>query len=453
MQLAKQKGKLGLLFLGRTRPGFDPEWGAEMKRAIRGFLDSSGYRYFVPSENIPTDAALRDALEKCRREAVDVLVVTQPTVSDGRLAPILAQAWGQPLVLWATPEKHSGYMISSNSLVGTHIFASTLRQLHHRFELVYGSPEATETGEQLELAIALTAAVTTLARAKIGLIGYHAPGFINLAADPAAASSTFGVQLHHQSIHEFLQRLEALPEQKVAADLAEFNKLGIPLKDVGEEDLPLASRFYLAFKECLQEESLAALAVRCWPELPNLTGQWPYLSISRLISEGAVVAQEGDVDGAIAMLAARSMGMGAVYLSDWLEHDRSTVTIWHTGAIPFDLCEPIGSEGGPRVARQFNIKKPAVIEATLKKDLPVTIFRIWRCDSRYRCAALEGQTIAPARHLLGNNGLARIEGVDVRQWFDTMLHEGFPHHVLVVQGRQREALRRFCRQTGVQWLQ
>ena len=31
----------------------------------------------------------------CRTEGCDVLVCIQPTISDGRLAPVLAQQWGK----------------------------------------------------------------------------------------------------------------------------------------------------------------------------------------------------------------------------------------------------------------------------------------------------------------------------------------------------------------------
>jgi hypothetical protein len=45
------------------------------------------------------------------------VVAIQPVISDGRLAPVLAQSWQHPLVLWATPEEQTGQMISGNSLV------------------------------------------------------------------------------------------------------------------------------------------------------------------------------------------------------------------------------------------------------------------------------------------------------------------------------------------------
>jgi L-fucose isomerase-like protein len=144
--------------------------------------------------------------------------------------------------------------------------------------------------------------------------------------------------------------------------------------------------------------------------------------------------------------------MGPVYLSDWLEHDHCSIAIWHTGAVPLEFCHPVGSERGPHVARHFNVRKPAVIEATLLSDLPVTIFRLWSCDGEYKLTALEGRTLAPKRHLLGNNGVVEIQGVDVRQWFDQLIHEGLPHHILVAGGHHRERLRRFARQMEIGWI-
>ncbi len=140
------------------------------------------------------------------------------------------------------------------------------------------------------------------------------------------------------------------------------------------------------------------------------------------------------------------------YLSDWLEHDDKTVTLWHAGNAPLDMLEPVGSELGPRIARHFNNHKPAVVEGTLKADMPVTIFRFWSCDQHYLLAAIEGRTIPPRRHLMGTNGLAEIEGGNVRQRFRELLHAGMPHHVAVFPGQHIEILRRFARLVRVNWI-
>ena len=71
-------------------------------------------------------------------------------------------------------------------------------------------------------------------------------------------------------------------------------------------------------------------------------GQWCYMALARLATEGFPVACEGDVDGALGCLVGKLLGCGAVYLSDWLEHDASQLTLWHGGMAPLQLRCNIG---------------------------------------------------------------------------------------------------------------
>jgi len=449
--MSDRRPKVGLLFLGRQRPGFDPEWGREMRAKIRSFLDRSGLEVTVPSDNIAEEGGLREAIAACRDSGVAALVVAQPTISDGRLAPILGQLWAGPLVLWATPEKPTGEMISSNSLVGTHVFAATLRQLDRPFELLIGGPEDEGFLEKFTDAVRLTATLSGVHSAKVGLVGYHAPGFIDLQADAAELSRKLGSQLFHLSVGEFLQRVHAQEETAVKKDVDATLAIGLPFRGLDAESLPLQSRFYLAIRELMEGEHLSTLALRCWPDLPDQLGAWPYVAVSRLASEGAAVLTEGDVDGTIAVYIAEGLGHGPVYVSDWLEHDRKRVTIWHTGSPPFQLCDPIGTETGPTIAVHFNNRKPAVVEATIRRDMEATTFRLWRCDGAYHLAAFEGRTVAPTRHLLGVNGVFESAGVDVVDWFDRVVHEGMPHHICIAPGHFAGLLKRYARLAGIVW--
>jgi len=442
--------RLGVLFLGRERPGFDPQWGSEMERKVKGFLESSPYQTF-PQKAV-NDSSLREALTRCREEDYDALVVLQTTMSDGRLAPILAQQWENPLILWATPERPEGPMISSNSLVGTHIFASTLRQLRRPFEIVYGDPSETRVRDELHAAIRVSVAARYLKSAKLGLIGYHAPGFIDMHADPFDLNAAFGVQMHHFGLQELMDNAQALSEEAVREDVETVLGMGLPFEGITAEDLPPNSRLYLAMRQMIEEESLDALAVREWPELPNVMGHWPYLAIVRLTMEVCPTAMEGDADGALSCLVGQMLGLGPAYLSDWLEHDRETITLWHMGNAPLDMCEPVGSQYGPQLAKHFNIPKPVVINANLKVGQPVTLFRLWRCDGRYLLMAHDAETVSPKRHLLGTNGLVKIEDRNGYEWFDALCHAGMPHHVAVFQGHHQKLLRRFARQANVEWV-
>ncbi len=443
---------VGVIFLGRLRGGFDPEWGARVREDVKRAFDELPYRAIVPSDNIATDRDLQDAIAVCRREGCSVLVICQTTISDGRLASVLLREWGSPFVLWATPEKPEGSMISANSLVGTHVFAATMRQLHRRFELVYGAPDDTEVRQQLTEAIGQAYASVRLASAKVGLIGYHAPGFVDLHADPVSLRDHLGANLHHHSSPELIGRVTGKHgERELAGEVESIEALGLPDETGSDDAMEMQARYALAFRSFFAEESLDALAFRCWPDLPSNLGHWPYLTLARLVTGGVPIAMEGDVDGALASLAAECMGIGPVYLTDWLEHDRSRIVIWHTGAAPFDFCEPAGKPGAPRLGVQFNNRLPTVVDATIRAGMDVSLFRMWRCDGRYRMTALEGRTVAPEQDRMATNGVFETDTVDVRQWFDERLHDGMPHHVCVIPGHHAERLRRFARLHEIEW--
>jgi L-fucose isomerase-like protein len=447
-----QQVTLGVVFLGRRRPGFDMEWGRQMEQRARRVLQEMSFTVFEPPEKAIDEPSLRKVMSACEERGANCIVLLQTTMGDGRLAPTLAQIWPDPPVLWATPEKPEGDMISSCSLVGTHAWASTLRQMGHSFELVHGDPDAAETRERLQESVRLAATVRWLRRLRLGLVGGQAPGYFAMSADPFTMHGQLGIQLQTFSLLEFAKVVQDVSDRAVAEDVARVKALGLPHKDTTDDDLPMASRLYLAMRWYLDNENLDALAVRCWPEMPDVFGQWPYLGIARLANEGRAVVCEGDADGAISAWMGESLGLGRCYLSDWLEHDAETITLWHIGAAPMALSPPPGEPGGPRIARHFNIRKPTVVEATIRDNMPITILRLWRCDSQYFLTAREGVTIQPKRHLMGTNGLARLERQDPRDWFEELCHQGMPHHVAVFEGHHASLLRRFARVLHIQFI-
>ena len=219
---------VGFLAIGRRRPGFDPEWGSQMAAAAWEAARAGDFQAVRPAEAVVDDATLRRAIAELRQADCRTLVVLQPTMGDGRLAPVLAQLWAGPLVLWATPERPDADRVTACSLVAAHVFGSTLRQMQRPFELVYGPPDDPATRRRLDAAVRLTAAAAGLARAKVGLVGQHAPGFVNMHADPAALSRSLGAQLHHFGLAEFVARVEACEPARVDADVQAVLDMDLP---------------------------------------------------------------------------------------------------------------------------------------------------------------------------------------------------------------------------------
>ena len=444
--------KVGILFLGRKRPGFVPEWGAKMEDKVRTCLDRMDFEIFEPAKKVIDDDSLRKADVMCKNAGVNVIVVLQATMADGRLAPTLAQLWHDPILLWATPEDQKTDMISACSLVGTHNWASILRRMHHPFEVIYGDPDQKETLTQFNDAVQIAFTVGRLHGSRLAVVGGQAPGYFAMSVDPFTMHQGLGTQPQHFSLLEFSDLVHSLTDKEVAEDVRKVKAMGIPFKDADNDDLPMASRLYLAMRSFYERENFDMLCVRCWPEMSNHFGQWPYVGIARLSEEGFAISCEGDADGAVCAFICENLNLGRCYLSDWLEHDQETITTWHTGIAPFSWAPEPGQPGGPQIAKHFNNKKPLVIESTIKPDMPITIFRIWHCDAKYLMTAKHGITIEPKRHLMGTNGLARLTDCNPQEWFLDLCHAGMPHHISICQDHHAALLRQFAKTMNIQWI-
>jgi len=435
--------KVGVLVIGRKRPGFDQEWNLIMRRRAAEALESLGFTSIGAANPVVDDQTISAALGEIRAAGCDSLIILQPSLGHGQLCAAVAQQWPGPVVLWATPERQESPQVSSCSLVAAHLWASTLRQANHPFELVYGDPNDDRTRQSLKQAILLCQTTATLKRSKLGLVGTHAPGFIDMATDPFLLRSALGIQLHTLSLPQFIDHVRAIDESPVKDDVARVREMNLPMTKVTADDLAMNSRYYLALRDLMHEEQLDGLALQCWPELPNMLGQWPYLALARLTEEGRAMAMEGDVDAAVTAQVGNALQLGPGFITDWLEHDDNSITFWHPGIAPISMLETAS------LANHFNIVRPLVIDGPIKVDQPVTIVRLWQCDGQYNLAAFEGQTIPMRRKLTGNTSLVAVPDRNVREYFEELCHAGMPHHVTVFFGHHADALKRLARMMKV----
>jgi L-fucose isomerase-like protein len=441
------KVKTALFFIGRKRPGFDQAWGAFLEQEIRLQLQQSPFEtYFFAS--ITDEKALKESVAGAQHAGVQVIIVAQTTMGDGNLWSILLAEWDGIIIVWATPENPDNHKVSACGLVGAHNWASGMSQVGRPPLIVYGLPGETETITKLNDAIHISITEKKLHHARIGLIGDHAPGFLNMAVDAATQQRLLGPTLKRIGLHEFCTIVRSFSDSEIAEDRKKAESLGLPIRsDVSLDDNAwnVSSRYYLAVKHIIETESLDAVALRCWSELPNEFGVWSYWSIARLAADGINICEEGDVDGAVGCLIAQGLGSEtAAFNSDWLEHDDISITLWHAGAAPFGICEPNGSLHAPTLSVHFNNGKPVVVEARICSGIPVTLFRLWKFRSEYRLALCEGQTEAPTREIAGCSGRVLVRNGGVEQFFYDACYAGMPHHVTVLKGHFASKIKRLA---------
>src|SRR5439155_19032345 len=135
-----------------------------------------------------------------------------------------------------------------------------------------------------------------------------------------------GTQLVQLGLHEFIELAKTMDEGRVKSEVEKIRALKLPAEEgIGDPEFTTDARYSLAMEELMCAQGLAALAVRCWPELPDVVGQWPYLAFARLASEHKAIALEGDADGALCSLISELIGAGPSFITDWLAHDEHTI--------------------------------------------------------------------------------------------------------------------------------
>ena len=157
---------------------------------------------------------------------------------------------------------------------------------------------------------------------------------------------------------------------------------------------------------------------------------------------------EGDLDGALTLLAGRLLGAGVGCVSDWLEHRDTRITLWHQGEAPLPWSKP----GSVSIGHHFNNDLPGVVNSELQPDTDVTLARFWQCDGAYRLTAAPARLSQPERPLKGVAATAELRDREADAWFEAVCHAGMPHHLVVLRGNHTDALRRLARLLGVDWL-
>ena len=127
--------------------------------------------------------------------------------------------------------------------------------------------------------------------AKLGLIGYQAPGFQDFhPAHPSVMRNTFGPLLLHLSIpFDYLQTSDSLTKDEIDDDVNKMLAFFPHFKSEQLKDpniLEISSRHYLTIKKLANLHNLDGVAVRCWPELPGPRNSggcdgWCYLALAR----------------------------------------------------------------------------------------------------------------------------------------------------------------------------
>lgn len=461
------KLKVGLV--GAFFPNFDAEkLGVyEASQAeMRALAEALEFELMVIEDGVKSQAEAQRAAGQLETAGVDFLLIQASSFSLGDVILPLVNVDAR-LGLWFLPEPSFEGEIPLNSFTGFNLFASIIR-LHLRehdipFKWFFGTATDGRFRRRLEITVRALDALKRLSQTKIGLIGGAAPTFLNLDYDAPAIARRLGVQIEEHPMDEVFRRVDSFPERQVT-DVVEAMTSRATEVRVTTEWMSRTGRVYLALRGLAEEGAYNALGVRCWPEFQSeLGGIGPCAAVSWLNETGLPASCEGDVPGAISMLAAYHVSRAPVTITDLvaLAEEEGLVQMWHCGPSPASWAD----EAGQALTYHPTLDRASPPEAPrsgVSSDLvfapgPATVVRFSQAADKLLLMSadvVEGPSrgYAGSRGWLGNLRM-KGEPVSVPDLIETVAYYGLEHHYPLARGDWTDVFQEFAGWTGIEVLE
>jgi len=424
---------LGLVCMGRD--SFDVGAAAEIYARTKEQLQSiENVRWVMIDELVKEVDEAEEAARAFMKEDVDGVVLLSGTFHLGHLALVFERRIDKPKLLWGFNElPYDGGKIRLNTLCAVNLNASNLYKA--------GSDSyACHVGDTIDEAwvdaVRIRAALRT---ARLGILGSRAHGFFNLGLDELAFFSETGAIVNYYDLREGYEQ-EVSPEELVES-IARTKAL-FHCGDVTDAQIEKTTRLACSLRSFIEKNKLDALALRCWPEFAAQYGIAPCAAMSILQAQGHILACEGDIQGAVSMLAFKAAGAKSPYLADLsqVDFENNYALLWHCGVAPADLWDGVSQ----RSLDTYFAGGKGVTAGFVMRSGPVHILRIDSARGKTRMLAEKGEAGPMEKLLKGTYAKVTFEK-SARALIDLVTGSGVAHHVAMAYGEYTQVLERLGR--------
>jgi L-fucose isomerase-like protein len=431
--------KLGLVHTGIA--ALDIKYAEECRDSLLRKLSQLEHEIITHDRVVVDSSEALSAAERMRRADVDLLVVLVGTFTQDPVMTNLVQNVKVPIVFWAVPEvalkRPRGGPSESGGLVGVIMNASALSKMGMRFKVIFGEPADQKAFGRLRTTIEAVRVLKALRTSRVGLVGYHSPGFYDGSVDEVALKQHVGTELVHIDLSELNMAMQKIAEGDAKKTHEDVSKR---IVDLTLEERIRDGRIFLGLKQLVESNKLDAVAVKCWPELSFSS----CFALSRLSDAGVPGGCEGDVNATVTMLMLQRLTGQPVFLCDvfHLDEKKNTILTYHCGASGASLAP----KKGDVTIRRHPLGCGATVEFPVKPGR-VTIARLGNHAGKYRMFITSGEALRTKQIVRGNPLEVRLD-VKVDDFLKTITTRGVEHHLLVVHGDWSEILTEVCELAG-----
>jgi len=445
---------IGILPLGR--PTFDVPYAEEQLQLMLDLLKQTGENICGPRALLFDEASTLSAIEDLKNQSIDQLLIIQVTFTDASMTVAAANAFNQPISIWAVPEPRSGGRLRLNAFCGLNLASHALSLNERAFSSLYKSPSQAEIVDLEDLfegknavlrknathvpqsAPAGEAIAQSLRGRRIGRIGEHPVGFDTCAYEPKKIKELAGVQVDALQLDDLFDRARSAKDENVEQLRAVLDTQVPDAESVDQTQLDRSLRLKLGLDQIKREGHYDAFALRCWPEVFTEYGG-AMCGPAGMQSEAKVpCACEADVYGALTQMVLQAAANQPVFLTDLVDVDTddNSGVVWHCGQAPLSMCDETVQA---TATVHTNRKQPLLYQFPLKPGA-VTMVRISQSYNQPKMILAYGQVLRRPMAYTGTSGVVRFtrSADDV---LTDILASGLEHHMALTYGDHRNALR------------
>lgn len=427
--IMKQKVKLGVVCLTRTTYEYKTAQ-AMYTKTIEDLKKLPDVDFTFIEECVIEINDAEEAAIKLLSANVDGVVIISGTFHLGHLALIFAKYIKKPFLLWAYNElPYDGGKIRLNAVCGLNLNASNLYKTgKDDYSCTIGDSIDEKWVDALRVKVALQ-------NARVGLVGYRAHGFFNVGVDDMDIYQKTGILIDHYEIADMFS--QPVTDIEIEEEEKEVRALFI-CKEVNDTQVKKVAQLCVSASKFVEKYGLTAVAVRCWPEFAANYGVSPCAAMSILQSKGIILSCEGDVEGALSMLAGAALGAETPFLADLSQVDlqEDFALMWHCGVAPANLWDGKSE----RTLDTYFAGGKGVTAGFVMKEGHVNLIRFDTARGKTRMFLAAGESIEMKKQLCGTYTKVKFEQ-NINDLLNTVTETGVAHHLAMLYGEYRDVLR------------
>jgi L-fucose isomerase-like protein len=442
-----------LLGLAPTRRFvFSTEDAARYKKRIEQKLTEWQVE-FVSIDPVNKEGLLferRDAVaaaELFKKARVDAVFAPHVNFGTEEVVAQLAREVGKPFLLWGPRDEAplpDGQRLRDTQC-GLFATANVLKKYGVPFSYIVNSRLDSPLFERgLRTFLSAAAVVRSFMKARIGQVSTRPPNFYTVIVNEQELMSRWGIEMVPLDLlrlsHEVLEMVRSDPRVK---EEAQSTSERIERRGIDEEALRRMAALKLFLSDWAEKEDLAAIALKCHDDLPELLGIYPCFVNGELAAEALPVTCETDVHGALTtvMLQAAAGGTSPVFFADLTQRhptNENAELLWHCGNFPHALARGEESEEKTFLGTHFVIPphRPGTGNFEIRGG-EITIGRFDGIGGDYSLLMGHARGV-PGPYTLGTYLWAEVP--DWSLWEERVIRGPYIHHVGGVHGLFAPAL-------------